>query len=208
MPVHQHDDDHSCPACQLPWQQAGSVSRLREVTARFVEGRLRAHPAYLAGGVSAETEPLVDVLAAINRGGLLTHTSQPGGAGEFVQRAWAHGFATEAVVDVLTAASLDTDLLVLALPPRVLDGARVCVTRSGRRECTWAGAFDDPVAVYGTGSRELALQLARLWCVDVIDPVWGRDDLLWSTIRAALADRPVRRLFLEPAPGEGCSVLS
>ena len=43
-------------------------------------------------------------------------------------------------------------------------------------------------------------------CVDVIDPGWGRDDLLWSTVQAALTDRPVRRFFLEPGPGEACTV--
>ncbi|NYJ04831.1 DUF6919 domain-containing protein [Petropleomorpha daqingensis] len=209
MPAHLHDSDDTCPACLPAWQQAGSVSRLRELTARFIEGRLRAHPHYLGATVAGETEHLVDVLAEINRAGLLTHNSQPGEDDEgWLQRAWVHGYATEAVVDALAAGCLGTDLLVLALPPGVLDGARVCVTRDGAHEGTWAGAFDDPVSVFGTGSGQLAAQLARLWCVDVIDPVWGRDDVLWAAVRRALAARPARRFLLEPGEGHACSVHS
>jgi hypothetical protein len=209
MTTHTHDHDHMCCACLLPWRQAGSVSRLRELTARFLEGTLRAHPGYLDGAVARETEHLTDVLAALNRSGLLTHNSQPGGTVDgFDQRAWVSGYATEAVVDALLAGSLHTDLMVLALPPGGTHGARVCVTRSGAEECTWAGAFDDPLSVYGTGSRPLAAQLARLWCVDVIDPRWGRDGALWTTVSAALTRRPARRYFLPPAAGHACSVHS
>jgi hypothetical protein len=118
------------------------------------------------------------------------------------------GYATEAVVDALLAGTLRTEVMVLALPPGVTEGARVCVTRNGAEECTWAGAFDDPLSVYGTGSRGLSVQLARLWCVDVIDPVWGRDGVLWPAVSAALTARPARKYYLPPGVGHGCSVHS
>jgi hypothetical protein len=209
MTTHTHDHDHTCPACLLPWRQAGSVSRLRELTARFLEGTLRAHPNYLAGSVACETEGLTDVLAALNRLGLLTDNSQPGGTVDgHQQRAWVSGYATEAVVDALLAGTLRTEVMVLALPPGMTEGARVCVTRSDGEECTWAGAFDDPLSVYGTGSRPLAGQLARLWSVDVIDPEWGRGGVLWATVRTALTGRPARQYFLPQGVGHGCSVHS
>jgi hypothetical protein len=209
MTTHMHDCDDMCPACVQPWLQAGSVSRLRELTARFIEGTLHAQPNYLAGAVAPETEGLVGVLAAINRAGLLTDGSQPGGSvNGFEQRAWVSDYATDRVVDSVLAGTLSTDVMVLALPPGITEGPRVCVTRAGARECTWAGAFEDPRSAYGTGSRSLDAQLARLWCVDIIDPEWGREDLLWATVHAALTARPGRQYFLPPGIGHGCNVHS
>lgn len=188
---HEHDTDEPCPACAWEWQLAGSLSELQELTARFIEGRLRAHPGYLAATVDAETEGIAADLAAINRGGLLTDCSQPGMTdGTWVQRAWVSGYCTEAEVDALLAGCLATDLLVLALPPGNFEGPRVCITRDGAAQHSWAGLFEDPVHEYEPALAELEEELADLWCVDIMDPVWGRNDLLWPTVRAALAERP------------------
>lgn len=196
MSAHQHEDDETCPACLERWQQADSVPQLRELTAQFIEGTLRARPSYGAATVATETADLTEVLAAINRGGLLTDSSQPGENAEgWVQRAWVSGYADEAVVDALLGSCLATDLLVLALAPGALEGARVCISRDAARESTWAGAFDDPMEMYANGSVELVGQLADLWCVDVIDPVWGRNDLLWPTVLTALTERPPRLYY-------------
>jgi hypothetical protein len=50
--AHQHDSKATCRACLEPWQQAGSVSLLRELTAQFIEGTLRARPHYFLAEVA------------------------------------------------------------------------------------------------------------------------------------------------------------
>jgi hypothetical protein len=195
--AHQHDSDDTCPACLQPWAEAGSVSRLRELAARFVEGKLRARPHYFGAMVDSETEGLTGALAAINRAGLLTDNSQPGEEIDgWAQRAWISGFATETVIDTLLAGCLDTDLLVLALPPGMAQGARVCISRDGQKESTWSGAFEPLLELYFNGSEKLTSELVELWCVDIIDPVWGRNDLLWPTVQAALTARPTRQYYM------------
>lgn len=95
MTAHRHDIDDTCQACLQSWQQSDFLAVLQELTARFVEGRLRARPRYFGGAVDSETAGLVEVLTAINRAGLLTDNSQPGeGVDRWVQRAWVSGYAT------------------------------------------------------------------------------------------------------------------
>lgn len=65
-----------------PWAQARTVADLGELTAKWLEGDPEIkHPGY-HGAPAAETAPLVPVLAAVNRAGILTITSQPGHAPE------------------------------------------------------------------------------------------------------------------------------
>lgn len=98
-------------------------------------------------------------------------------------------------MDALPAGLLDTDLMVLALASGLTEGARVCISRSGDEECTWAGAFDDPLDMYAHGSLQLSGRLRYLWCVNIVDPAWGRNDALWPAVRKALTERPERRYY-------------
>jgi hypothetical protein len=177
------------------WAEADSVEGLQELTALFVEGRLRTHPQYAGAAVDDETADLVGALAAVNRGGFLTDCSQPGDIGDgWAQRAMVSGYCTEATLDALLAGCLATDLMVLGLPPGFTFGARVCVSRQGQAESMWTGYFQDPVEAFLSDSVHLRAELGELWCVDILDPVWGRNDVLWQTVVAALAQRPERKL--------------
>jgi hypothetical protein len=103
------------------------------------------------------------------------------------------GYCTENTLDALLAGCLATDLMVLGLPPGMTFGARVCVSRQDQTESMWTGYFQNPVEAFPSDSVHLRAELGELWCVDVLDPVWGRNDVLWQTVMAALAQRPGRK---------------
>lgn len=56
--------------------QAVTLGDMGELTAQWLEGKLRVHPAY-AGEPDPETEGLNEVLARCNRAGFITDFSQP-----------------------------------------------------------------------------------------------------------------------------------
>jgi len=171
------------------WREATSLRDLGELMAQWLEGKITYQPAYYARAAEDETDGLVDVLAEVNRAGLVTTFSQPGvplvaGSG---QRASIDGFGTQDTIDRLQAATLGTDLVVIAFAPDCESGGQVVVTAINGHECTWLGLPLDAVDIddyYQDDLSHPGLDAMRsAWQVNVIDPVWGRDDLLWDTLR-------------------------
>lgn len=174
-----------------PWRTARTLTDLGRLTAQWLEGGISHIPGYGDGDRPAEeTGPLVAALAAACRAGYVTTNSQPGrplddGAG---QRAWVTGFCTEDTADKVKAAVLGTDLITLAVPPGWDNPVRIPVTIDDHAEFTWAGALDpETIEHYYAGICPHALEaLDAAWQVDVIDPAWGRTELLWDRLAAAL----------------------
>jgi hypothetical protein len=84
------------------WRSAYIVADLGELMALWLEGELRSWPGYMPGcGPDQETMHLVPSLAALNRAGFLTVTSQPGEAGTghdglwWEQHAAVEGFVSD-----------------------------------------------------------------------------------------------------------------
>lgn len=172
------------------WHSARTLKALGNLTADWLEGRIAYLPAYYGTRPDNETMPLIGHLAAYNRAGLLTTNSQPGepledGCG---QRAWVTGFCDEATCDKVRAACLGTDLVVIYTAPHYDNPTQIVITIDDHTEYTWAGATLDEtdIAHYYSQDCPLALDaLASAWQIHVIDPVWGRNDLLWTTLDTA-----------------------
>jgi hypothetical protein len=99
-------------AAQL-WQKASSLTELCELSAQFIEGKIKFCPTYCAENVDEESAPLTDHLAALNRAGLLTNCSQPGmDQGHSKQRAFVTGLASEELAVRIERLSLTTDLYI------------------------------------------------------------------------------------------------
>lgn len=58
------------------WRDARSLADLGELMARFLEGAIDEAPTFV-GRPDPETDPLVAVLAQVNRAGYVTTCSQP-----------------------------------------------------------------------------------------------------------------------------------
>lgn len=186
-----------------PWESARSLADLGELTARWLEGTIPAEPGY-DGGPDEETLPLVPVLATLNRAGFVTTGSQPGGTGicdgtPWQQRAAVEAFAGAGPALAVTVAARAAGLIVVACEPgraprwRIRLGGRVEVTRSGGRVCTWSGAVLSRRHIrgaWGACHPDAAAVVRGAWQVTVIDPEWGRPDLLWRVLFGAVASQP------------------
>ncbi|MET9956313.1 hypothetical protein ABZ135_32865 [Streptomyces sp. NPDC006339] len=180
------------------WGAARSFEDLARLTADWLEGSLVSHPNGHHDGPDEETGPLTGLLAAANRGGFLTESSQPSELAEhegepWHQRAFVSGFTGPGLAGVLGEVARQAGLVTRVYLPAgrpMLDGGAVDVTRWGERINTGAGHFLGPRAVRQIflGCRREAVQkVVMTWQVTLIDPEWGRNDLLWATVRRALA---------------------
>jgi len=180
------------------WSAARSFEDLAQLTADWLEGRLTAHPNGHHGEPDPETIPLVPVLATCNQGGFLTENSQPGELAEYQgrpwhQRAFVTGFARPGLAGVLNELARQNGLLTRVYMPtgrRLLDSGAVDVTRWGDRINTGVGDHLPPRAVrqiFPSCHSDAVREVIWACQVTIVDPEWGRDDLLWPTLRQALA---------------------
>ncbi len=177
------------------WTNARTMQELADLTARWLEGDISHCPRY--GSPEPETAANPH-LPRINRLGLWTEDSQPGEQGPtFGQRAYVAGYAAPHTALSLVKLGLRTDLVVFATPPGFKTDMGGCVFTG------WADGsdLDDNTCVGPIGgvdtwdelvirsfSAEALSDVAAAWAVSVLDPVWGRDSLLWPAVVEALAD--------------------
>jgi hypothetical protein len=191
------------------WAEADSLADLRDLTARWLTGDLSMHPGH-CGPPDPETAPMIDVLAAANRRGLLTIGSQPGacetgpdGTSYYRQRGTVIGLADT---------SSEARLRALASQA----GLHYVAARTPRRRCARIGSFAVDEATLASGRvryqfeptatisrRELA-QLVFPACgeravtaaqdafqVSIVDPQWGPSTQLPAMLAAfAATDAP------------------
>lgn len=182
-------------SARAAWRAAASFPELCELGARFVEGRLAWFPGWGAETTDEETDAIAATLAALHRAGFLTVASQRGvpdrrGADGRIERrrAFVCGFADGRAAEALHALA-DPRLAVATFGATEEGGAELPVGLRGGEPFLVAG--------HAAGPRELelfahdlspagmaALRAARY--AGVVDLGWGRDDLLWKLLAAAL----------------------
>ena len=175
------------------WRQATTLEAAGELTARWLEGGSSYQPGHFAAGFDDETKPIAAALAELNRNGLFTKESQPGilaaGAG---QRQYVTGFCSAATARGLLALSTRSELVTVAHAPGEASSAAIPVTLAGPEITTVLGSSENPVeeAQIRDWADEtndaLALLLAGSWYVEILDPVWGRNDMLLPAVLAEL----------------------
>jgi hypothetical protein len=176
------------------WRQATTLEAAGELTARWLESRSEYQPGTFAPSFDEETRPIAAALAEINRNGLFTKESQPGiraDAGH-AQRQYVTGFCSAAAAAELVALSTRSELITIGHAPGETSRAAIPVTFDGDAVVTVLGSSESPVENdelrdWSEETNEtLALLLADSWYVEVLDPVWGRNDVLLPEVLAAL----------------------
>lgn len=174
------------------WTQPLDLPTFGEFTAQWLEGSGWS-PWQCGSPADPETAPLVSYLGAMNRGGFVTDFSQPGELGDgWAQRAAVSGYCAEAQAECLASLTLASDLVVIVNYPCGEATYEIPVTREGQRTHTilaghmshllgdlWEGIHADTVSM-----------LRRCHYVEIFDPQWGRDELLWPSVVAALGRDP------------------
>lgn len=185
------------------WLAARTVGDLGELTALWLEGRIASQPGYMPGyGPDEETLHLVPCLAMLNRAGWFTIMSQPGwGPGPgyddaiWCQRAGVSGFTNTRLADQLAAAVADAGMLVLRHEHTAARSREeIPVTTHADDLCTSFGRHWTRRQLrsnYLDCSDEAVAALCNATQLTIVDPVWGRDDVLWPLLTTA-ADK-VRR---------------
>lgn len=199
-----------------PWAKASTFAELADLTARWLEGDLAVgdHPGYPSDegepiGPDPETAPLAGTLAALNRRGWLTITSQPGeryssDGVQVVQHAGVEGWVVSEELRTSLTAFAREHALVLTTHRIGEPGAHgalpygLPVTLVDDEVFTVMGVYlTDDIARAETlpdcGRRAVDAAL-RGYLITIIDPVPARNTL-W-TLLDALVERT-------PAPGPG-----
>lgn len=174
------------------WRAARTLADLGEVTALFLEGKIGETPTH-GGPPDPETAELTAVLAACNRAGFVTTMSQPGVPVDehgSAQRADVSGFASNRTFAALTAAVADMDLIITACRAPHEEhgwGPFTTITLDYGEEFSWdGGALSRTELEYhyeDTCHPDAVRELCDAWQVTLIDPQWGRNDLLWPPLR-------------------------
>ncbi len=185
------------------WGSARTLAGLGELTARWIEGTIASQPGY-CGPSDIEDPALVPLLAALNRAGFVTTGSQAGESGpgydgaHWQQRAAVEGFAGPGMTSALIAAASDAGLTIVVRDPAGLPRWRyrydrsVTVTMREDRRVTGFGVqlprrhIRDGWLGYGICHRDAVGALCAAWQVTVIDPEWGRPDVLWHVLEQAI----------------------
>lgn len=182
------------------WAATESLADLGDLMALWLEGDLIVWPGYAPGfGPEDETTDLIPVLAAANRAGFVTDSSQPGCDEVIDGVRWQQRAAVTGLV---------ADEQLLARIRRACEGAGLLVMLFGPRRGLWShetpATFRNGVAVTSFGSQQSARDLRFIWRgvspaamdevvgawqVSIIDLEDGRNDRLWPALGEAL--RPV-----------------
>ncbi len=174
-----------------PWSDAKTIEELAELTAQWLEGRVEGHPSGY-DLPDQETELIRAPLIAMNRTGYFTDHSQPGVAeGWGDQRANVSGYCNQGLASRLVDAGTFSDLIVLAHPPGSDASAPIPVTRSPEGPHTIANNYWSDGMTWPTLSSDAQEAIRQAWYVEVLDATWGRNNLLWPTIVAALEKGPL-----------------
>jgi hypothetical protein len=178
------------------WRSAAGLHDLGSLVASWLTGDIASQPGYQPNcGPDEETQHLIPVLVAVNRLGYVTDASQPGeNAFGTNGRWWEQRAAVSGLVDDpqlrdrLVAAAELAGLTVVQhgmTPRRHAEG--VPVTRCEGHVYTAFGSFlpiRDLRAVWPPhiiGRRAFG-KVAEAWQLTLIDPEWGRDDVLWEAL--------------------------
>ena len=185
------------------WGSARTLSDLGELTAQWIEGRIASQPGY-CGPSDIEDPALVPLLAALNRAGFVTTGSQFGESGpgydgaHWDQRAAVEGFTGRQMAVRLVRAARQAGLSMVLHSPEELPRWRyryhraVVVTRRAGEDRTRFGVqaprrhIRDPHLGYGICHPDAVNALCEAWQVTVIDPEWGRPDVLWRVLEQAI----------------------
>ncbi|MGO1536891.1 MAG: DUF6919 domain-containing protein [Yaniella sp.] len=173
-----------------PWATANSLRDLASATVDFLEGRLQETPSH-GGPPSAETDDLGPALVQMNQSGFITMDSQPGcrdvASGD-MQRAYVTGICDDEAAGVLERGVSLTELVAVRFDPAAIEAcSSIPVTLESWEPFTFLGRWGaEELDRYRNDNTSLHEALDSVYYFQIFDPMWGRNDLLWSWVNKVL----------------------
>lgn len=174
------------------WASARTLPDLGEITALWLEGAISSRPGYTPRcGPDPETASLTEVLAACNRAGYVTESSQPGYDGpgydgaHWEQRAAISGFVSRdnlKLLDTLRYVALRHQCHIIVQPgdAHFEDGMEATLREGEATTVFGTPISEDEVRLMWSGCHRDAVQQAvDAWQVTLLDLEFGDIDLLW-----------------------------
>jgi hypothetical protein len=182
------------------WAAARTLPDAGELIAQWLERRRTWSPVHDSTGPTAETgSHLIAALTAANRAGYVTDNSQPGiDQPGLAQRAFVSGTLAPAHAWYAEYRALGTDL-VAVIGHRSTDRRRthpapttsIALTVIDGEPTTFGGRYpsrtEDPL-LHAPLAPLLRRALRASDRLEVFDPSWGRDDLLWPWLHELAED--------------------
>jgi hypothetical protein len=180
-------DGEMSPEDAERWRTARTLADLGELTAQWLEGTIASIPTVMPGyGPDEETSELIPVLAACNRAGYITTVSQPGEEPApgydgrlWTQRAAVGGFAATLPWQPTRSTPRKPGSRSPWLATRRTRGSAARLPQETSKTIR-----PDTASATPTPSRHYA----RAWQVTIIDPEWGRNDVLWPVLESFAAE--------------------
>ncbi|HEY1668571.1 MAG TPA: hypothetical protein VGG54_23000 [Trebonia sp.] len=167
-------------ADRAKWKRAETIDDLAALVISWLNGDIEQTPSH-TGGPETETIPLIPVLTRANRAGFLTEISQRADGDD---EAWVAGFASDAALLGLLAATAGTPLIVAACRGTVHDCDRAGIW--------WYCPWKEVANFWAERCPHVKDELYACWYVTVRDPEPGRNNVLWPALEAfALASRVI-----------------
>lgn len=183
------------------WQSANTVADLGGLMARWLEGDIKSWPGYAPNyGPDGETRSLIPTLAALNRAGFLTDSSQPGEMGPgfdgawWSQRAAVSGFVAdrELLARLLVAAADYALLTVVTGGQEVYWPEPIPVTIRNSETVTDFGAHlgrRDLRCMWPTLNATAFTAVEAAWQVTIVAPDFGASgQRMWPVLATALEE--------------------
>lgn len=180
-----------------PWKNAHSLADLGQAMADWLGGRGPVWPGYCASDVEDETRHLIPTLVACNRAGYVTTCSQPGhpptcgyDGRMWRQRAAVDGWiADQRLLGRIRAHANRRELTVITHRPGDRSHPGIVVTDANGEPSTqfgWTPGHRRLIASeWGGVGRGAIRELRTATHLTLVDPVWGRDDRLWTALDLA-----------------------
>ena len=162
------------------WKTASSLADIGELTVEWLSGDIRQTPSH-GGPPCDETLPHIEALAAANRAGFVTTSSQSASSPEDPPEwgeceAWAHGLISDSALCRLRAQAAGTPLLLAGARGHEFFGECSYALRYARR------VWRDETGFYAARCPDARREIAAAWWVSVTDPEPGRNDRLWPML--------------------------
>lgn len=208
---HAQGNHRAGAAPAAAWAAARTIADLGELTAQWLEGAVSQHPCKQPADQSCEASGWAVVLAGANRTGFVTEMSQEADGGtRTARRAAVSGYlpVDNDMMQSLARSATANGLWMAVRPPvaHPSPGDLLVIGESGdpdgiilvtagqgqpRIEFGHARTVRSLQASYGTWCDQSAVDaLAECWQVTLVDPVWGRDTLLWPVLAASWKSSP------------------